>query len=489
MRILPGLANNVAQESISSRLLIKMGVNDPDFIPTIMRAYPEEAPVIALLDAKGYKTTGLNYATNWNVDQGRYRTVSSNHIQYRIAQNDMRREQFAMNSDGIVYLDDAYTLTPGLNKNPFYVYADSNFAGQNDVILLADGVTQLFIKEGPKGVSGGVFEYLVVVDGDNLDEYCDPDLLKEGYEFQVATTKFPQDFSRGGNERYSFEGFGDAYLTLQRLKYSWSGTAAAMDKNNKMSGYWVQNGNSKEKAFLTYAENQMMKYASRFLNFQLLEGKKTITTDTKKVVLNDIDNQEILSGSGIMYANDGAIEFPMNNGWSKAFIEALLTDIHTYLWPNENGEQEAMLLLHPRSYLNFNTTMSDMGVTADSNIEGVGGEKMIINAYRGYQLGNVKLYVTSYKGMAQRPSIPLADGSRNNEWDGIIVPMGRTPGGDRGIELVQLRPMVEGTVAGIDQGGNVSTEVDGSSKHVLFQQGIISRVQVVKVYRPWKNNV
>jgi len=111
-------------ESISSRMLVEMGVNDPDFIPTIFSMYPEQASLIALLDAKGYKTKGVNY--NSNFMNSKFRTVSSNHIQYRIAQSDFRMEHLSANLDGVTYRDYA-NPTARDGKSEFYIYLDSNY--------------------------------------------------------------------------------------------------------------------------------------------------------------------------------------------------------------------------------------------------------------------------------------------------------------------------------------------------------------------------
>lgn len=489
MRLKYGPAATVAQQSISSRLLMDMGVNDPDFMPTIMSTFVEESPFLALLDAKGFKTNGLNYGSNFLVDSGKYRTVSNYHVQYRIKFNDMRKEHFRTNVAGVTFVDSGNPTQPGLNKQPFYIYLDSNWIGGNDVILLADGKTQLWCDNarGGEAQPGGVFRYKVKIDGSENSDYVDPNIMLDGYECQLAYNKQRQDFSEFANERYTGNGVGDAYLTLQRLKYSYSGTAAAMDKNRKVSGHWII-GNGGQQAFLPYAHEEMLKWAGRFLDFQLLEGKGTVNNDTKKVALTDENNQEIVSGDGVLYSGDGPIEYPQNNGWTPRFIENFWSDISQHVTPDEMGNREFAMLMPERSYLNFNLAMAEMGVTSDSNIEGVGGEKMINNTYKGFELGGIRGIAVQYKRMSQRPGIPLRDGTMSNDHECIIVPMGRTSSGDRGVELIQLRPMVSGTVAGIDKGGNVASSVDGTSEHILLQNGIVCQNQIIKIYKPYIGN-
>jgi len=490
MRLKLGPTETVAQESISSRLLIDQGIIDPDFFPTVMSIYPELTPLMALLDFKGFKTKGV--AQNVGLMEGsKYRAVSSNHIQFRIANSDVRREHFSANADGKTFVDSASSSYPGQYGRMFYIYLDSNWIGMNDVALLADGVTQLFFVSDGEWVTGGVWEYKVKVDGSVHEEYVDPRLMVEGDEIQLATTKFPHDFSVGGNERHTFGGFGDAYLTLQRFKYSWSGTAKAMDSKRKVEGRWVQSGGDKSNmAFLPTAHEEMMKWAGKALEFQILEGKGTVNRDDKKVKLTDAKNQEILSGDGVMYAGDGPIEFPLNDGWTPKSIDALLTDINMYIRPDEMGQREIAFFMHPKSYLSFQRAAREMGVTIDSNIVGEGGEKIINNTYAGYEFGGLRMLVHSSSAYDGRPGKLLKDGTRSNEWDAIGIPLGLTSGGARGIELVQLRPMQQGMVAGIDSGfDSIATEIDGSSHHVLLQNGVISQTQVVKVGRNWATNL
>ena len=487
-RLIPGRQDTVAMESISSRMLLDFGINDPDFMPTIYSMFAEQSPLVSILDAKGYKTRGVNLQSNFQNSD--FRTMTSNHVQYKIAQSDYRVEHFRANVDGVTYVDYANPTQPGLNKEAFYIFLDSNIVGGYEIVLLADGQTQLFVvdKDGGKDVGGGVFRYRVKVDGNNPAEYVDPSIMQEGDECQAASSKYPHDFSTGGNEKYYFSGYGDAYMTLQRFKYSYSGTAMAMSKGN-VKGRWVSRSDGKGgDSFITDAQWQMMKMLSQYMNFQLLEGKGTVAQDTKKIQLTNDMNQEILSGSGVLYSGDGAIEKPINK-WTMKAIEALLQDADTYIRPNELGEKEAVMILHPTSYNQVMFAMESKGVTQNNNIVGDGDDKVLNRTYAGYTMGGLTIWFTRGTYMQNRPAKTLKDGTKSNEHDSILLPLGLTEGGSRGIQLIQLRPLVEGTVAGINEGGEVSNDVDGTTKHALIQNGVISQVQPIKTYKPIANNL
>lgn len=483
MRILPGGAKTVSNESITSRMLLDYGVKNPDFIPTIFRIPELDSPLISLLDIKGLKTSGLNYGSSFL--NSNYRTVASNHIQYKIESTDIRKEHFKAGPDGYTYQDEGTPTTPGLNKKPFYVWLDSNYIGYNDIFLLADGRTQLFVlSDGGEEESNNSYRYKVVVQGNLESEYVDPVVMSDGYEVMLAMTQHPQDFSDTGNERYTFGGFGDAYLSLQRIKYSYSGTAKAMDKNGQSSVYTVMHNG--QTTFLEYAELEMLKIAARFTEFQILEGKTTVNFDSKKVMIHDDKGREIQGGSGVMYSNYGPIEMPMNNGWNKKFLESFFADIDPSITRGADGNRELALLMAPRASLSFQQMMTSMRLTLNQNIVGEGAEKGVVDTYKYYEMDGIKIIASRYEKFSHRPGVPLIDGSKSNEWDCVGIPIGLTAGGRNSIELVQLRPTVKGTVAGIDAGGNIANSVDGSSTHMLWQLGVISQVQPILLYRPYK---
>ena len=482
MRLIPGAPQTVAQESITGRMLMDFGVNNPDFFPTIMRLFADEATLVSLLDVKGLKTNGLNFNTN----DGSYRTVGSNHIQYAIAASDERKIHLRANASGVTYIDDANITNIGQNQTPFYIFVDSNWAGYKEVIELGDNRTLLYILKDPEEDTNSTWKLKVRVFTNDKTDFVDPMLLADDAEAAAVMTAHEHDFSERGVEKYTFDGWGDAYLTLQRFKYSWSGTAKAMGKS--VSGKWaIHNG---QKTFLTHAEEEMMRRAAQYLEYQILFGKTTVTADTRKVILHDDNGREVMAGSGVMYSGDGPIDIPYN-GYTKKFLESFLMNIDSYITRGNDGVREVALLQAPRASLAFHACMRDMGVTQNNNVVGDGAAKGINDTYAYYELDGIRIVPrrTAWFSAQRRPGMKLADGTYSNEWDALALPLGLTQDGKRnGIELVQLRPAAKGTVAGIDEGGNIASSVDGSSSHILFQNGVISVVQPIRMYRPyWMN--
>jgi len=479
MKFVRGGIKEVAQESISSRMLMDAGMNNPDFLPTIMRLYRDSSPLNYILDLKGMKTKGLHFGTNG----GGFNTVGSNHVKYRMAETEARIEHIRANSAGVTFEDELLNNTnPGQYQSIVNIFTDTNWGGFQEIIELSDNRTQLYIIDDPEEVEDGVWKTRVKLWGKVHDAYIDPILLVDGAEFQVVTNAHEQDFSERGVEKYQFKSWGDAWLTLQRFKYSWSGTAAAILKGQKkVAGRFVVNNG--EVAFLTKAEDDMMRRAAQQLNYQYIFGKSTVTTEGKVIVKN-LKGREIMAGDGIFYSNGGPVDIPYN-GWSREFLEWFMTEIDQYILPDQDSKYEVVLMMAPRAYTSFQALMRNLGTTVDSNIVGSGADKGFIDTYSFYELGGIRLIAFKEPSMTLRPGIKLSDGSYHNDMDVIVLPLGLTSDGKNGVQLIQLRPMKEGVVAGIDEGGKIASSVDGSSKHVLFQNGIINQNKVFFLRRPY----
>lgn len=281
---------SVAQESINSKMLMEFGMANADFVPIMMSAHKDVAPLTALLAARGRTTKGINYTSNFidgdGAPTGRYRTVGSNCIEYRIEKEDIPICHFKANAAGEVYIDDMNDSSNiGKGKNGFWVFTDSNIAGYKDKIQLADGETQLLILNDPEPSSNNTWKNYVKIVSSELSDVVNESLLQEGMEFQLHSTLHEQDFSEMGNERYNFGTKGRTYLTLQRIKYSYSGTAYAMDKNKKVSGYFMEHAGVQ--SFISEADYQMVRFASQFNENAILEGKQTVSQDLNKCILQD----------------------------------------------------------------------------------------------------------------------------------------------------------------------------------------------------------
>lgn len=469
MRYLPGQPTDIAHESITSYSLMSHAIADPDILPTVFSLYEEDySPITAILNAKGMKSRGLFD----NMQKGGYKVVKSNVVQYAIKNTKHRKSRI------VRFVSDAYQNQPGFQLTPFQIVLDNNWPGPKEVIELADNMTKLYVYSDaiPTEVVDG-FLYDVKLITKDRNRFVNPALLAAQMECSAVYTMYEQDFSETGTEKYTFDGWGKAYMTLQRLKYSYSGTAAAMGESKKWT---THNG---QKTYLTHAEDEMLRRAASYHEYALVFGEGTVSLDGE-ILMKDSKGREIMSGDGLLHAGDGAYEYPYNR-WSMDFLENLLADVD--IRSGRDGKKEVMLVGGRQCVNGFSRLMAENGFTTqNNNVVGEGSDKGVNNDYSFYQFGGVRIIFKNYRffDSEDRPSMYLPDGTKRSSYDGIMLPLGLDEHGNNQVELIQLRPMKTGTVSGIDKGGEMATSIDGSHKHVLFQTGIISRAKISRVFRP-----
>lgn len=490
MRLLPGTPSEVSGESISSYSLINAAITNPDVLPRVWEVFKEEeSPLSGILAAEGMTSKGLFD----NMQNSSYKVVKSNHVMYPIKNSDIRKPKI-VHINGKGFDCPAYPTEPGKNQSVVTIFLNNNWARPNEVIEMNDNTTQFFIydDEEPReytdsstGTTGWLYNCKLRTK--EIGAYADTELFEEGAEVGVASVLYEQDFSVTGAEKYTYDGWGHAYMTLQRVKMSYSGTAAAMAGNVDRSWYEFQNSKGQRvSSYLDYAEKAMWRRAAMYHEYEAIFGKGSVTVDGD-VILKNKKGREIMSGDGLLYQGEGAYEYPYNK-WTMKFLETLLRD--TYIRSGKDGHQKVALIGGWENSVGFDRMMAENGfITQNNNIEGAGAEKGVNNSYSYYEIGGVRIIKKQYRWFdsQQRPNKYLSDGTTKGSYDGFIVPLGMTDEGENAVELIQLRPPKSGTVSGIDVGGEMASSVDGSSKHVLVQSGIISRVKIQRVFRPYKS--
>lgn len=478
MRYEPGFNLEMSNESITSFSLIERCVNDPDILPTAFSLGDEtgDSPLTAILNEKGLKTKKLFDG----MSSKKYRVVSSNHVQYAIESSDKVKLRFVENENGVTFVCDAYATEPGKYQSIVKIYLDSNWAGPNEVLELDDNNTQIFVwdSEPPTEVTPGVFEYKVKILTNEDTDYIDRELMLNGAEAAVVMTAYEHDFSETGNEKYTFDSWGHSYMGLQRVKYSYSGTAAAMKEGARWT---IHNG---QRTFLSYAHDQMIKRAGEFHEYSIIYGKTTVDQDGK-IHLKNKKGRPVMTGNGIMYQGDGAYEYPYNE-WTEKYLETVMRDIDLRI--GKDGVTECVLIGGKEMTSGFSKLMRKIGVTQNENVEGTGADKGINMTYSYYEFDGVRVIPRRWRWLdgQDRATKYLDDGSMRAAYEGFIVPLGKTAGGDNQIELVQLRAPKEGSVDGINVGGKMASSVDGSSVHLLFQTGVISRAKIARIFKPYQ---
>lgn len=488
MRLLPGQPTEIAGESISSYSLMNAAIANPDVLSKVWQVYPseDESPISAFLASKGYFTKNVREGL-WN---NKFRVVKSNHVIYPIANAMARKIYIASDGEGRTFICDAYPDQPGKNGTPVYIYLSNNWARPKEVLEFADRETQGYIYDDqnePVEVDN-VWRYEIRLVTNDPDEYIDPVLLQEGAEVGSVMSLYEQDFSETASEKYSFHGWGHSYLSLQRVKMSFSGTAEAMNNDGKQ---WYAFNNSKGEKKYTYieaAEKEMYRRATKFHEYQLIYGKTTVAADGS-TFLKDKRGRDILAGDGLMYGQNGAIRRPMSHqGWTMKYLESIMEELD--IRTNGVGEKEVLIAGGYRAIRSLMNMLMDKGFkTNDNNVEGRGDEKGVNLNYNYIKLGDIKIYPLRAKffDSMERADMVLPDGTMRGSWDSMAIPIGNTELGDKTVELIQLRPPKKGSVYGINRGGDgMASSVDGESRHFLWQTGIIKRIDLIYSFKPFK---
>lgn len=483
MRYLNSGPQEFANQTPTSHELIKYMVNEPDILPGVMTLHRGElTPFSSLLAERGLTSRGLFTG----LQNKNYKVVGSNHVQYAIQHSDRRLLQFVAGPGNVTHSCDAFPLEPGKYETIVDIYLNSNWFSPKDVLELRDGRTLIYVADEilpmeVQGQFGKAWKYRVKLISKEKGNFINPELLTAGSDIGFVMTAFEHDLSETAYEKYTFDGWGHAYMTLQRMKYSISGTAAAMNTSVR----WVQHNG--QKTWLSYAQDQMLKRWASANEYANLFGQGTVSVDGD-IMLHDTRSNPIMIGEGIMHQGDGAFKFPYNK-FTKGFLHSIMQDMQ--IRAGSNGRTELALICGQQAYYSFQDLMHTMGLKAEPNnmVEGTGAEKGINATYSYYELGGVRVIPQLYKWFdsPDRPQTVLDDGTRQNSWAGIFVSLGSAQSGETGVELITLRDRNKmGVVSGIDKGGQMANSVDGSHHHILFQSGIILRNLdgVAEIYRP-----
>ena len=466
MRIIPGTPQEFANETPMSHHLMKYMVSEPEIIPQIATLFRGDHTAFTSLLADRGLSAGSLYA---GMDQakegkGKYRVIGNRKVMWAVKGLSNRKGR--MTADATC---EPYPTEKGKYQSLITIYLDTNWFSPYDVLELQDNRTQIIIADDqlPQETSGGQWRYYARLVTNQQDASVTAYLLAEGAELGFVQTAF-YEMSETAYEKYTFNEMATTHLTIQRMKWSVSGTAQEM----KPSVTWVQH--SGQKLWTTHAELQMLERWARAREYQTIFGKGTVTANDD-IVLRDVKGREIMAGDGLLNQGDGALKFQYNKLTTKV-IENVMDNMALY--SNNDGVTELALIGGRKFLSNFNVIMKTiLGSSLEHMVEGTGANKGVNATYAYYEFNGVRIVPRWHKWFdsPERPFTVSADGSKKESNRGVFVSLGNYDSGSSNIELLALgkRSFLKGTVAGINDGGeNMSHSVDGKHVHVLSETGI-----------------
>lgn len=473
MRIIPGTPKEFANETPTSKHMAKYLISFPEMLPHVTTLFEQsDTAFTSLLARRNMISAKINIA---DPASSKYRIVGNRKVTWQVKGYPDRKARIIQ-----AYNCDAYPSTPGKNQTVIDLYLDTNWFSPRDVLELADNQTQLFVFDSalPQEVQGGIFKYRVKVNTNVQGDYVNPNLLAVGMEVGVSHTQF-EEMSETAYEKYTFDEAAYTHMTIQRLKWSISGTA----DEYKPNAIWVEHNGVK--MWTDKAQLLTLQRAARYRERQILFGKSTVTADDK-IIMKTSEGFDVMAGDGIMNQGDGAYRIPYNV-LNTQVLDNLMDNISIY---SSSWGKEVAVACGMSWYKEFARMMKQEAGIDPKTVEGVGGSKGINLDYSYYEFGGIKLIPTviPWFDSPNRPTTYGADGSRNSSHNAIFLSLGDISIGNPAIELLALgkRGWVEGEVNGINKGGDMANSVDGRHHHILWETGaaLMDINGIAELYKP-----
>jgi len=481
MRILPGTPKEFANETPFSHHLGKFLVNYPEILPTVTTLFEHNKTAFSSLLARRNMLSGT-ILNNKNPKASKYKVVGSRKVQWEVKGYPDRKIRI-IGLGGVGFKCDAYPTTPGKYQTVIDVYVDTNWASPRDVLELADNRTQLYMFDSklPEEVEGGVWKYRMKVNTNDNTEYVNPALLAIGMEMSVSHTQF-EEASETAYEKYTFNEKAETNLTIQRLKWSITGSA----DEYKPSARWIEHNGVK--MWVDQADLDLMERAARYRERQMLSGKSTVTADDK-VLLKTSEGFDVMAGDGILNQGDGAWRLPYNV-LSLKTINSIMENISIY----SSGWGSEVAVICGRQWYNEFAELMRLQAGIDPKTVVVDGNtgKGINLDYTSYTMGGVTIIptVVPWFDSPYRATTYGIDGTRNSSHNAIFVSLGDISMNQPAVELLALgkRSWLEGEINGINKGGDMANSIDARQKHVLWETGVamLDINGIAELYRPVK---
>lgn len=472
MRILPGSAKQYANQTTTTQHLANFLVSNPEWLPNVFTMFDSQFTAFSSLltrrnmyegklalkpNSKGYTVVG-NRKVMWNVK--------------------------GMPERKITFVKDAEYVgsNPGQYQTIIKIFCDSNWLSPKEVIGLADDHrSQLYnatdaLPEEDLGLN--CFTYKMKVNTNNPADYVDATLLKAGMEANVLFTQY-EEMSKTAQEKYTFDESASTYMTIQRLKWSMSGSAEA----TKTGVVWMEHNGVY--TWATKAQLEAMQRAAMYRENQLMFGKSTVDPNGK-IIMKTLEGYEVCAGDGITNQGDGAWKLPYNDLTMKV-MEDLMSNVKIY---NGDDGPEVALICGNWFRGKFNELMLNKAGVESKVVEMNGTGKGINMDYDYYKWNGVKIIPTAvpFFDSPFRASLVDENGIKLSSKRAIIVSMGNVGINEPAVELLALgnRDWLEGEINGINKGGDMANSVDGMSHHILWETGVALRDidGVAELYSP-----
>ena len=479
-KIIDGIDKSMSNETIQLKNLSSRLMSSPDKLLGVTTLFKDSVtPLSSILFSKGYYSGDLSKVTNPKA--ANYTITKNRRVRWDVKGCERRKGRFVkaatvdFDSDRMGYRQSIITL-----------YLDTNWFSPKDVLVLADHRTLVHVVDDmlPEQDTDGSWMYKVKLVTGNKDSYIPASMLAAGEEIGFGHTGF-EEMSETAYEKYTFPDQYESTMTIQRMKWSISGSASQTG-----TSIWIQN-DKKQTGFIEEADYQMMRRWAYAKEYHMIFGRTTVDEEGN-VVLKDTRGNIIEMGSGILEQGDGSLKFQYYK-LTEAVIKNVIRNMTTY----SNGRDTEVIVAGGWDFIDkFNDLMREiLGTLNNGLLEGEGDKKGVNANYSYYKYMGIKFYPIRMTEFFDDPALPESakgpDGISYSSKRGIFVSLGYIDDNSNkpNIELLALgnRAVRKGMVNGIDKGGDMASSVGGSHNHILSETGVAVRDPkgVAELYPPY----
>lgn len=483
MRIVPGNVLQHADRSASVPMLSEALAINPEIIYNVSNLYEDhETAFSSFLARRGMTMRGL-YS---NASSPDFQVIGNRQIKWPVKGRSERKGRIVSNN--------AAGSTPGLNHATFTLTLDNDWFVEKETLLCWDVRTVLYVREKQKG-TGDTWNYTVQLMGNDPAAFVDPRLIEAGAELSSGYTAYPEG-SEDASERVTHPEWHTEWLTIQRFKYSTTGSAKAHKIliEHKGQHLWAE-----------YQHLETLNWMMRARERQLLFGRASVDSTGNNVGVTDKDNRPIIAGNGLIHQGDPSMKFTYTD-LTVRWIENMITAMQLSMTSGMGGPE--IVIGGGLAFISdFHRAMrSIFEMNPIIFAEGSGNEKGVNTTFQYYNFNSVKLvpmWIPAYDdpmGAQQMDSFGVNYRSRM----GFALNTGSNLAGQApNIKLLALgnkdedRRYIERELVGMAGGGTknvktgrlmVSSSVDAYELHMLCETGIalmnpLSFVEIVPAVR------
>lgn len=368
----------------------------------------------------------------------------------------------------------------GKGKAPFQFGTETDYYNPNDVFRTEDGSQIFVLSDAEYDSVNGRYVYTGQVHGNDPSAAIRVDQFTAGRTTGYLYNIHPEMSEKG---YIKAQGDSEEHINyLSRIRHSWSISGDAASTKYIIEDIVDYKGKKVKNQYLTsQLDLHGMEIFHHSKEFMLIWGKSTMTPDGK-CLQQDGQGRDLVAGDGVVNQMDPSTKQTYN----KLTIE-LLEDIMSAqaLKMEKKTGNDILLATGMEGYKEFGRLMrkehKDWNVVDNIYVKTRNGKIQLGGEYNAYEFQGNRIIVTP-NSVFDHPAVPSevdAAGRRLVSSTMLFLDMS-TYDGVKNIHLVAKdgRSFVKGELDGLGgqdgkTSGKIATPVDGSSKHILGQIGVI----------------